>query len=90
MLRVGNLVINLGAIAYVNLEAKQSYVTDRESTVGVRVYFLASDDQTNLDNLFFKGEDVEYLRKYFTSIARSSPDRCICPADFASLCGGVE
>ncbi|MFN6474355.1 MAG: hypothetical protein RMY36_032380 [Nostoc sp. SerVER01] len=76
MLQVGNLVINLGAIAYVNLEAKQNYVTDRESTVGVRVYFKAVDDAGNLTSLFFKGEEAEYLRKYFTSVA--------------SVCGGVE
>ncbi|MFN6537931.1 MAG: hypothetical protein RM021_016370 [Nostoc sp. EkiNYC01] len=76
MLQVGNLVINLAAIAYVNLEAKQNYVTDRESTVGVTVYFKASDTEGSLANLFFKGEEAEYLRKYFTSIA--------------SLCGDVQ
>jgi hypothetical protein len=76
MLQVGSLVINLNAIAYVNLEAKLNYVTDRESTVGVRVYLKASDDSGNLASLFFKGEEAEYLRKYFTSVA--------------SLCGGME
>ncbi|MCC5641116.1 hypothetical protein LC593_35905 [Nostoc sp. CHAB 5844] len=76
MLQVENLVINLAAIAYVDLEAKKSYVTNRESTVGVRVYLKASDTEGNLATLFFKGEEAEYLRKYFTSVA--------------SLCGGVE
>ncbi|MFN6472581.1 MAG: hypothetical protein RMY36_023310 [Nostoc sp. SerVER01] len=76
MLQVGKLVINLNAIAYVDLEAKQNYVTDRGSTVGVRVYLKASDNAGNLASLFFKGEEAEYLRKYFTSVA--------------SLCGGVE
>ncbi|PHJ69117.1 hypothetical protein VF14_02975 [Nostoc linckia z18] len=76
MLQVGSLVINLNAIAYVNLQAKQSYVTDRVCTVGVRVYLKASDTEGNLANLFFKGEEAEYLRKYFTSVAPQ--------------CGGVE
>ncbi len=76
MLQVGSLVINLGAIAYVNLEAKQNYVTDRETTVGVRVYLKVSDNAGNLESLFFKGEEAEYLRKYFTSVAYE--------------CGGVE
>ena len=76
MLKVGNLVINLNAIAYVNLEAKQNYVTDRESASGVRVYFKASDTEGSLATLFFKGEEAEYLRKYFLSVA--------------ALCGSVE
>jgi hypothetical protein len=76
MLKVGNLVINLGAIAYVDLEAKKSYIIDREETQGVRIYLKASDEQGNLATLFFKGEEAEYLRKYFLSVA--------------SLCGGVE
>ncbi|MEH2467831.1 hypothetical protein [Nostoc sp.] len=75
MLKVGNLVINLSAIAYVDLEAKQNYVTDRD-TVGVRVYFKTVDDAGCLASLFFKGKEAEYLRKYFLSVA--------------ALCGGVE
>ncbi len=76
MLKVGNLVINLNAIAYVDLEAKQNYVTNRETLVGVRVYLNALNGQGNLESLFFKGEEAEYLRKYFLSVT--------------ALCGGVE
>ncbi|MCC5618419.1 hypothetical protein LC605_25705 [Nostoc sp. CHAB 5836] len=83
MLKVGNLVINLNAMpaagyayAYVNLEAKKSYIVDREDTQGVRIHLSMSDSQGNPTTLFFKGEQAEYLRKYFLSVA--------------SLCGGVE
>jgi len=70
MLKVGNLVINLNAIAYVDLEAKKSYVIERENAVpGVRIHLLASDSAGNLATLFFKGEEAEYLRKYFFSAA---------------------
>ncbi|WP_445634583.1 hypothetical protein NSTC745_06403 [Nostoc sp. DSM 114161] len=76
MLQVGKLIINLSAIAYVDLEAKQNYITNKEASVGVRIYLNALNGQGNLESLFFKGEEAEYLRKYFTSVA--------------SLCGGVE
>ncbi|MEH1779727.1 MAG: hypothetical protein V7L26_11540 [Nostoc sp.] len=76
MLKVGNLVINLNAIAYVDLEAKQSYVTNKETPIGVRVFLKVCDNQGNLESLFFKGSVAEYLRKYFLSVA--------------ALCGGVE
>ncbi|MFN6538318.1 MAG: hypothetical protein RM021_018485 [Nostoc sp. EkiNYC01] len=69
MLRVGKLVINLNAIAYVDLEAKQNYITNKETPVGVRIYLNALNGQGNLESLFFKGEEAEYLRKYFTSVA---------------------
>lgn len=73
MLQVGNLVINLNVIAYVDLEAKKSYVIEKESTVsGVRIYLSTSDNQGNPTTLFFKGEEAEYLRKYFTSVASNS------------------
>ncbi|MEH1788394.1 MAG: hypothetical protein V7L23_23120 [Nostoc sp.] len=77
MLKIGNLVINLGAIAYVDLEAKKNYVKgETEIISGVRIYLKASDTEGNLASLFFKGSEAEYLRKYFLSVA--------------SLCGGVE
>ncbi len=76
MLKVGNLVVNLNAIAYVDLEAKKSYIVDREETQGVRIYLNTSDNEGNPTTLFFKGEEAEYLRKYFLSVA--------------ALCGGVE
>ncbi|MDZ8240571.1 MAG: hypothetical protein RMZ69_26045 [Nostoc sp. ChiQUE01a] len=77
MLKIGNLVINLGAIAYVDLEAKKSYVIEKENSVsGVRIYLNALNGQGNLESLFFKGDEAEYLRKYFVSVA--------------ALCGGVE
>ncbi|MCC5640339.1 hypothetical protein LC593_31805 [Nostoc sp. CHAB 5844] len=68
MLKIGNLVINLSAIAYVDLEAKKSYIVDREETRGVRVYLKVSDNAGNLATLFFKGSEAEYLRKYFLSV----------------------
>ncbi|WP_375491123.1 hypothetical protein [uncultured Nostoc sp.] len=76
MLKVGNLVINLNAIAYVDLEAKKSYIVDREETQGVRIHLSMSDSEGNPTTLFFKGEEAEYLRKYFNAVA--------------SLCGSVE
>ncbi|MFB2769827.1 hypothetical protein ACE1AT_11140 [Pelatocladus sp. BLCC-F211] len=69
MLKIGNLVINLSAIAYVDLEAKRSYITKQESASGVRIYLKATDEQGNLTSLFFVGEKAEYLRKYFQSVA---------------------
>jgi hypothetical protein len=69
MVQVGNLVINLGAIAYVDLEAKQNYVTNKETPTGVRVYLNTLNGQGYLESLFFKAEEAEYLRTYFTSIA---------------------
>ncbi|MEH2029819.1 MAG: hypothetical protein V7K67_09105 [Nostoc sp.] len=76
MLKVGNLVINLNAIAYVDLEAQKSYIVDREETLGVRIHLSMSDSEGNPTTLFFKGSVAEYLRKYFLSVA--------------ALCGGVE
>ncbi|MFN6537942.1 MAG: hypothetical protein RM021_016440 [Nostoc sp. EkiNYC01] len=71
MLQVGSLVINLNAIAYLDLEAKQNYVTNKnkETPTGVRVYLNALNGQGYLESLFFKGEEAEYLRTYFTSVA---------------------
>ncbi|MFB2769816.1 hypothetical protein ACE1AT_11085 [Pelatocladus sp. BLCC-F211] len=69
MLKIGNFVINVSAIAYVDLEAKRSYVTKQECASGVRIYLKAADEQGNLANLFFTGEKAEYLRKYFQSVA---------------------
>ncbi|MBW4632953.1 MAG: hypothetical protein KME30_13950 [Iphinoe sp. HA4291-MV1] len=64
MLRVGNIVINLNAIAYVDLEATKSYVTRYENT-GVRIYLLSNGSTSNLVSLFFQGDDALLLRKYF-------------------------
>ncbi|MBW4675947.1 MAG: hypothetical protein KME52_18570 [Desmonostoc geniculatum HA4340-LM1] len=75
MLKVGNLVINLAAIAYVDLEATKDRVKgEREIIRGIRIYFKG--DAGKLPSLFFKGSEAEYLRKYFVSVA--------------SLCGSVE
>lgn len=76
MLKVGNLVINLSAIAYVDLEAKKSYIVEGEEAQGVRIYLSTSDNQGNPTTLFFTGVEAEYLRKYFLSVT--------------ALCGGVE
>ncbi|MEH1789650.1 MAG: hypothetical protein V7L23_29870 [Nostoc sp.] len=76
MLKVGDLVINLNAIAYVDLKAKRTSVIGKGSNSGVKIYLKANDDAGNLTGLFFKGEEAEYLRKYFLSVA--------------ALCGSVE
>lgn len=69
MFKIGNLVINPAAIAYVDLEAKSAYrVTTEIVTPGVRIYLKASDNQGNL-TLFFQGQQAQLLREYFTSIA---------------------
>jgi hypothetical protein len=75
MLRVGNKIINLNAIAYVDLEAKKSYVVKGDD-LGVRIYLLSSDREGNLSSLFFTGDDAVYLRKYFQAVGE--------------LCGGME
>ncbi len=69
MFKIGNLVINEQAIAYVDLDAKRNYVTDRESTLGVRIYFKVSDSQGTLASLFFADKQADMLRKYFESSA---------------------
>lgn len=75
MLKVGNKIINLNAIAYVDLEAKRSYVTKGDD-LGVRIYLQAADREGNLSSLFFSGDDAQYLRKYFQAVGE--------------LCGCVE
>ncbi|MBW4635744.1 MAG: hypothetical protein KME30_28855 [Iphinoe sp. HA4291-MV1] len=75
MLKVGNQIINLNAIAYVDLVAKRSYVVKGDD-LGVRIYLLCSDREGNLCSLFFCGDDAVYLRKYFQAVGE--------------LCGGVE
>jgi hypothetical protein len=77
MLKVGNLIINLNAIAYVDLEAKTDYVIGETKIIsGVRIYLNVPFGTGNKTSLFFKGEKAEYLRKYFLSVAHE--------------CGGVK
>ncbi len=69
MLKIGNIVINPSAIAYIDLEAKKRYVAQGEDdSTGVRIY-LKIPENNGLSSLFFKGEEAEKLRKYFTFVA---------------------
>ncbi len=67
MFKVGDMVINLNAIAYVDLEAT-SNMTRGEETRGVRIYLNLANNDGHPTTLFFRGEQAEYLRKYFTSV----------------------
>jgi hypothetical protein len=66
MLKIGDVIINLAAIAYVELQAKKSYVT--KGVAGVRIHMLVKDGDDIPATLFFSGENAEKLRKYFQSV----------------------
>ncbi|BDA74358.1 hypothetical protein CAL7716_085240 [Calothrix sp. PCC 7716] len=65
MLKIDNLVINLGAIAYVDLSATKGLVS--RDVNGVRIYFTATDSEGNLCSCFFSGNQADRLRKYFSN-----------------------
>ncbi|MBW4635059.1 MAG: hypothetical protein KME30_25110 [Iphinoe sp. HA4291-MV1] len=67
MLRIGDVVINLNAIAYVDLEANSNSVT-KDNEKGVRIYLLSNGSTSNLASLFFQGDDAHRLQKYFLKV----------------------
>jgi hypothetical protein len=65
MLKIDNTIINLGAIAYVDLSATKGLVS--KDVNGVRIYFTATDSEGNLCSCFFTGNQADRLRKYFNT-----------------------
>lgn len=65
MLKIGNLIINTSAIAFVQLHATKSYVSDRKDATGVRIVMTTNDKDGCPSCFFFSGDDAEKLRKYF-------------------------
>ena len=65
MLKLGNLIINLSNVAYVDLNATKALVS--KDVKGVRIYFNTTDSEGNLHSTFFAGYQAECLQKYFNT-----------------------
>lgn len=84
MLKIGNRLINLNAIAHIELNAKRTRGYSNPVTEeGVRITMLSNDRQdvgtaenpgcvTVAETLFFTDEEADALRWFFTRLAKNT------------------